>query len=76
MFLADQMDGLTRLAGPERVGALELWLLTRGDLTCLMRAVMDFLIGEIQAAAFLLAGRQAGKSGQTCDENRTIVCQR
>jgi len=49
-------------SGPERVGALELWLLTRGDLTRLthVRAVMDFLIGEIQRRSALLAGQTSG----------------
>jgi len=37
---------------------LELWLLTRSDLARLghVRAVMDFLIAEVQGNARLLAG--------------------
>jgi len=58
-FMADKTDGLVRLAGPERVGALELWLLTRAYLTRLthVRAVMDFLIAEIQRHGAVLAGQ-------------------
>ena len=49
-FYADNNDGLVRVAGPDLVGSLELWLLTRNDLARLahVRAVMDFLIDEVK----------------------------
>ena len=58
-FQADKTAGLVRLLGPELVGNLELWLLTRADLARLghVRAVMDFLVAQIEAAAPQLIGR-------------------
>ena len=60
-FLADDVDGLTRLAGPELVGNLELWLLTRADMAKLghVRAVMDFVVDAIAGQSARLSGRLA-----------------
>lgn len=57
-FLADGIPDLQRQTGPDLLGALELWLLTRSDLARLphVRAVMDFLIAEVQANNRLLVG--------------------
>ncbi len=57
-FYADGIAGLIRLVGPDIVGSLELWLLTRNDLAQLahVRAVMDFLIGEVKRQSIPLAG--------------------
>ena len=57
-FYAQNLPNVQCLAGPELLGALELWLLTRSDLARLghVRAVMDFLIAEVQVNARLLAG--------------------
>ena len=58
-FEADRLSGLERIAGPDLVGALELWLLTRSDLAQLghVRAVMDFLVSEVKARTLELSGR-------------------
>ena len=58
-FEADRLPGLERIAGPDLVGALELWLLTRSDLAQLghVRAVMDFLVSEVKARTLELSGR-------------------
>ena len=60
-FEADHIAGLERVVGPDLIGGLELWLLTRSDLAQLghVRAVMDFLIAEVKARAPGLAGREA-----------------
>jgi DNA-binding transcriptional LysR family regulator len=57
-FQADNMPGLTRLAGPDLVGSLELWLLTRADMAKLghVRAVMDFIVDAIARQSARLAG--------------------
>lgn len=57
-FLGDEAPGLTRLAGPELVGSLELWLLTRADMARLghVRAVMDFVVEAISGQSARLAG--------------------
>ena len=58
-FEADRLSGLERIAGPDLVGGLELWLLTRSDLAQLghVRAVMDFLVAEVRARTLELSGR-------------------
>ena len=58
-FEADRLSGLERIAGPDLVGGLELWLLTRSDLAQLghVRAVMDFLVAEVKARTPELSGR-------------------
>lgn len=58
-ILGDRDPGLERVFGPEIVGALELWLLTRNDLAQLghVRTVMDFLVGELKAKRGELEGR-------------------
>ena len=57
-FLADDTPGLTRLAGPQLVGSLELWLLTRTDMAKLghVRAVMDFVVDAIAGQSARLNG--------------------
>jgi hypothetical protein len=52
------MDGLVRVAGPDLVGSLELWLLTRADMTKLghVRAVMDFVVDAIAGQSARLGG--------------------
>ncbi len=59
-FMARQQTGLVPLLGPDLVGNLELWLLTRTDLARLghVRAVMDFLIHHVSEQAMALAGRE------------------
>jgi DNA-binding transcriptional LysR family regulator len=58
-FIAHQQTGLVQLVGPELVGNLELWLLTRADLARLghVRTVMDFLIQQVGEQTPALAGR-------------------
>jgi len=58
-FEADRLSGLERIAGPDLIGGLELWLLTRSDLAQLghVRAVMDFLVAEVRARTPELSGR-------------------
>lgn len=60
-FIARPQADLQPLIGPDIVGNLELWLLTRSDLARLghVRAVMDFLIQHVAAQAAHLAGREA-----------------
>ena len=57
-FQADRISGLTRLAGPELVGSLELWLLTRADMAKLghVRAVMDFVVQAAEDESARLRG--------------------
>ena len=57
-FQADNIAGLTRLAGPELVGSLELWLLTRADMAKLghVRTVMDFVVEAAEAESARLRG--------------------
>lgn len=57
-FVAAERADLQLLLGPDLVGTLELWLLTRGDLARLshVRAVMDFLVDMVADAAPRLAG--------------------
>jgi DNA-binding transcriptional LysR family regulator len=59
-FIARQQTGLVPLLGPDLVGNLELWLLTRTDLARLghVRAVMDFLIHHVSEQATALAGHE------------------
>ena len=61
-FIARPQADLQPLIGPDIVGNLELWLLTRSDLARLghVRAVMDFLIQHVAAQAAHLAGREVG----------------
>jgi DNA-binding transcriptional LysR family regulator len=58
-FIAHQQTALVQLVGPELVGNLELWLLTRADLARLghVRTVMDFLIQQVGEHTPALAGR-------------------
>jgi DNA-binding transcriptional LysR family regulator len=58
-IMADGNKALRRLAGPELVGAMELWLMARRDLAQLVhvRLVMDFVISQCQS-------QRAGLSGQ------------
>ena len=64
-FVAAKRDDLVPLLGSDMVGTLELWLLTRGDLARLshVRAVMDFLVETVAAAASRLAGHAAPSFG-------------
>ena len=57
-FQADNIAGLTRLAGPDLVGSLELWLLTRADMAKLghVRAVMDFVVQAAETESARLRG--------------------
>ncbi len=56
-FYAHSLPNVKLLAGPELLGSLELWMLTRSDLARLghVRAVMDFIIAEVQKNTRLLA---------------------
>ena len=58
-FEADRLLGLQRIAGPDLIGGLELWLLTRSDLAQLghVRAVMDFLVAEVKVRTSDFSGR-------------------
>ena len=55
---ADPDPGLTRVFGPETLGALELWLLARNDLAHFahVRAVMDFLVEAVKKHKGELSG--------------------
>lgn len=57
-FIGDRRPGLLRLAEPERDFASNLWLLTHPDLrhSARVRALLDFLAGEIGKLRPLLAG--------------------
>ncbi|MDB2668426.1 LysR family transcriptional regulator [Alphaproteobacteria bacterium] len=57
-FYAQNLPQVQPVAGPALLGTLELWMLTRSDLARLghVRAVMDFLIAEVQAKSRVLAG--------------------
>ena len=57
-FQANNIAGLTRLAGPDLVGSLELWLLTRADMAKLghVRAVMDFVVQAVEDESARLRG--------------------
>jgi DNA-binding transcriptional LysR family regulator len=58
-ILGDQDDGLTRVFGPDLLGALELWLMARNDLAQLahVRAVMEFLVEAVKRHRTRLEGR-------------------
>jgi molybdate transport repressor ModE-like protein len=60
-FIAEQNTELLPILGPDLVGNLELWLLTRADLARLghVRAVMDFLVAHITSQTARLAGHGA-----------------
>lgn len=57
-IMGDKSEDLQRVTGPEIVGALELWLLARTDMTQLthIRASMDFIIAHFQSLRAQLAG--------------------
>ena len=57
-FVAQDEPDLVQVLGPDLVGNLELWLLTRADLARLghVRAVMDFLVTHIGTQGRRLAG--------------------
>ena len=57
-FVAQDEPDLVQVLGPDLVGNLELWLLTRADLARLghVRAVMDFLVTHIDKQGRRLAG--------------------
>jgi DNA-binding transcriptional LysR family regulator len=58
-ILGDQEEGLARVFGPDLLGALELWLMTRNDLAQLahVRAVMEFLVEAVKRHRSRLEGR-------------------
>ncbi|HEY4343486.1 MAG TPA: LysR family transcriptional regulator [Parvibaculum sp.] len=58
-ILGDQHGGLTRVFGPDLLGAFELWLMTRNDLAQLahVRAVMEFLVEAVKRHRTRLEGR-------------------
>ncbi|MGK2742311.1 LysR family transcriptional regulator [Tepidicaulis sp. LMO-SS28] len=58
-LMGDGDNRLARVFGPDVVGALELWLLTRNDLAQMghVRVVMDFLVGQLKARRGELEGR-------------------
>jgi len=55
----DQETGLTRVFGPDLLGALELWLMARNDLAQVahVRAVMEYLVEAVKAHRGRLEGR-------------------
>lgn len=59
-FVAQEHTDLQPVLGPDLVGNLELWLLTRADLARLghVRAVMDFLVAHIGGQTARLAGHE------------------
>lgn len=61
-FLGDSWPGLVRLAPPQPEYASGLWLLTHPDLrhTPRVRALLDFLAGEIAEARPLIEGLSPG----------------
>ena len=56
---ADRDERLTRVFGPDALGHLEIWLMTRNDLAQLahVRAVMEFLIETLKNARGALEGQ-------------------
>ncbi|MGB5093583.1 MAG: LysR family transcriptional regulator [Parvibaculum sp.] len=58
-ILAEREPQLTRVFGPEMIGALEIWLMARNDLAQLMhiRAVMAFLVEAVRRRRARLEGR-------------------
>ena len=57
--VADGDEGLTQVFGPEALGHLEIWLMTRNDLSQLahVRAVMEFIIDTLKNARGALEGQ-------------------
>ena len=57
-IMADAEPELQKVAGPEMVGSLELWLLARRDLAQFphVRTVMDFIISRVRSLRPLLSG--------------------
>ena len=55
----DHETGLTRVFGPDLLGALELWLMARNDLAQVahVRAVMEYLVEAVKAHRGRLEGR-------------------
>lgn len=55
----DQESELTRVFGPDMLGALELWLMARNDLAQLahVRAVMEYLVEAVKRHRGRLEGR-------------------
>lgn len=55
----DQQAELVRVFGPDQLGSLELWLMTRNDLAQLahVRAVMEFLVEAVKRHRTRLEGR-------------------
>lgn len=60
LILSSDYPDLQMIAPPRMVGALEIWLLVRSDISKLPRArqVMDFLVEEIQEKSVLLRGSE------------------
>ncbi len=58
-ILGDQQSELRRVFGPDMLGSLELWLMTRNDLAQLshVRAVMEFLVEAVKRHRTRLEGR-------------------
>lgn len=57
-ILGDQQAELVRVFGPDQLGSLELWLMTRNDLAQLahVRAVMEFLVEAVKRHRARLEG--------------------
>ena len=57
-IMADAEPELQKIAGPEMVGSLELWLLARRDLAQFphVRTVMDFIIARVRSLRPSLSG--------------------
>ena len=58
-FLADQTPGVTRLAGPETVGSIELWLAAQKEVRHVsrLRALSDFLVDLTRDRQQRLSGK-------------------
>ena len=59
-IMADAEPELQKIAGPEMVGSLELWLLARRDLAQFphVRTVMDFMIARVRSLRPSLSGNK------------------
>lgn len=59
-YLADEVSRLVPVFGPADVGAFEIWLLTRNDLSQLahVRAVMELLVETVKENRARLEGRR------------------
>ncbi|MAU59945.1 LysR family transcriptional regulator [Parvibaculum sp.] len=58
-MVGDLQEGLERVFGPDTLGSLEMWLMTRNDLAQLahVRAVMEFVVDAVKRHRSRIEGR-------------------